>query len=471
MWDIVIDHGFLLTMEGPGTGFVNDGAVAIQGNAIRFVGPSGDLTSRTSTHRYIDARGCVVMPGLIDAHIHTGLCILRGVSQDIDNWMQRGIWPFSRVLTGQDRVKGSLVNIIEGVLAGTTTFCDYDDNMVEIVKNHVMVGTRARVANLINELSQDMSGVKLLDLYPFDPAVGQRKLAEAIRLLEEWNERENCRITCLIGAHAPDMMSKELLLECMSLAEKYNTLVHMHVAQGDREINQMMKRYGKRTIEFLDDLGYLGRRLIAVHLTEATADEARLVASRGASMVLCSGSIGIVDGIVPPAGEFLDVSDKVGLGSDQAPGNNCNNMFNEMKFTAILNKCKYRDPKRFPAWEVLRMATIDGARAIGMDHQIGSLKPGKKADLIIVDLNSPALCPVYTQPVRNIVPNLVYSANGSQAKTVIIDGRVIVEEGKVLTVDAQTLRDAQDAARYVGERVGELSDEFPLVKQTKQGYL
>ncbi len=154
-----------------------------------------------------------------------------------------------------------------------------------------------------------------------------KKLNKAINLINKWHQHDDGRITCLFGPQGPDMLSKELLLEVKELANKYNTKIHMHVAQGDREINQMEKRYGKRSIQFLDEMGYLDQHLLAVHLTEATAQETKQVAKAGASMILCSGSIGIIDGIVPPAAQFIQYSDKLALGSDQAPGNNCNNMF------------------------------------------------------------------------------------------------------------------------------------------------
>lgn len=450
MLDILITNGFIITMEGNGVGVIADGAVGIKGNRIAIVGPTAEVLNQHKAHRYIDAKNKAVLPGFIDAHIHTGIAILRGLAQDLDNWMQEGLWPFAQVLTPEARLAGSLVNIIEGVKAGTTTFCDYDSGMIDIAGHHAQVGTRARIAETVNEMSASTRGIKVGDLYPLDPAVGQEKLDVALKLMDEWHGFEDNRITCLFGPQGPDMASKELLLEIKELAKKYETMIHMHVAQGDREINQMLKRYNKRSIPWLDEIGYLDRSLLAVHLTEATREETQLLAQRGASMILCSGSIGIIDGIVPPAAQFLEFSDRLALGSDQAPGNNCNNMFNEMKFTSILNKCQARDPKVFPAWKVLRLATIDGAQAIGLGDEVGSIKVGKKADLILVDLDSPAMCPVILDPVRNIVPNLVYSANGSEVEMVIIDGRVIVEDRKLLTVDEkQAVAAAQEAAAKV----------------------
>jgi 5-methylthioadenosine/S-adenosylhomocysteine deaminase len=231
-------------------------------------------------------------------------------------------------------------------------------------------------------------------------------------------------------------------------------MIHMHVAQGEREIDQMLKRYGKRTPAFLEQIGYLDDQLLAVHLTEATDEEAIQIAASGARMVLCSGSIGLIDGIVPPAVVFRSAGGPVALGSDQAAGNNCNNIFNEMKLTALFNKIKYRDPTVMPAWEALRMATIEGAQALGMADEIGSLRPGKKADLILVDLNALNLTPVLTEPIRNIVPNLVYAASGREVDLVMVDGRILVRNGRVLGVDEEAVREeAQLRAQEVAEAV------------------
>ncbi|HEX3026248.1 MAG TPA: amidohydrolase family protein [Clostridia bacterium] len=476
MLDILILHGFVITMEGRGLGIIEDGAVGIKGNKIEVVGVSGEIQKEYSAHRVIDAENKVVMPGLIDAHTHTGIGLIRGVSQDLKNLMQQGIWPFEELLRKDvdASVKGSAVNIIEAVKAGTTTFCDYDYPMSEIVKNHEKIGTRARVADLINELPPDSSKVKVGDLYPLDPASGNRKLQENIRLIEEWNGRDDGRITCMLGPQGPDMVSKELLLEIRSLAEKYDTQIHMHVAQGNREINQMVKRYGKRSIAYLDEIGMLNSRLLAVHLTEATPEETRTVARSGAAMILCSGSIGIIDGLIPPAAEFLEVSDRLALGSDQTPGNNCSNMFNEMKFTAILNKCKARTPDVFPAHQVLKMATIKAARAIGLGDEIGSLKEGKKADVILIDLLSPNLSPVIHTPVRNIIPNLVYSAKGSEVETVIIDGKVVVDNKVLTTVDERkAVLEANAAAKRIADQAAAkfATMETPLKDWMAEGNL
>jgi len=171
-------------------------------------------------------------------------------------------------------------------------------------------------------------------------------------------------------------------------------------------------------------------------------------------MALCSGSIGIIDGIVPPAHAFRSAGGLVALGSDQASGNNCNNIFNEMKLTALFNKIKFRDPTVMPAWEVLRMATVEGARAIGLGDEIGSLEVGKQADLILVDLSALNLAPLLEAPVRNIVPNLVYAASGHEVKTAMVAGKVLMRDRRLLTADEAAVRaEAQAQAEAVARNV------------------
>jgi 5-methylthioadenosine/S-adenosylhomocysteine deaminase len=244
------------------------------------------------------------------------------------------------------------------------------------------------------------------------------------------------------------------LLQVKTIAQREGLMIHLHTAQGDREIDQMIKRYGKRTPAYLQEIGYLDEQLLAVHLTEATDEETELIARSGARMVLCSGSIGIIDGIVPPAYVFRQAGGLVALGSDQASGNNCNNMFNEMKLTALFNKIKYKDPTIMPAWVVLRMATIEGARAIGLGDQVGSLEVGKQADLILINLGELNLMPVLEAPIRNIVPNLVYAGTGREVTLVMVDGKILVRTGKVITADEAAVRaEAQLQAADLARRV------------------
>ncbi|MBM4461345.1 MAG: amidohydrolase family protein [Chloroflexi bacterium] len=453
--DILLTHAHLFTMQGAGVGYIADGAAAVEGNRIVAVGSTADLTPRFQADETLDATGCAVLPGLIDAHMHTPWAIARGVAQDVAHWMQKALAPYSRHLTPEAALAGAKLNVIEALKAGTTTMVDYTQPVPGWAEFFVQTGVRGRLTPNINALPRGgMAGWKIGDLYPFDLDEGQRQINAAAAFARDWHGAADGRITVMLGPQAPDMLPKDQLLQVKRLADRDGLMIHMHVAQGDREINQMVKRFGQRTPAYLQELGYLDNQLLAVHLTEATDEEAALIAASGVGMALCSGSIGIIDGIVPPSHAFRQAGGMVALGSDQAAGNNCNNIFNEMKLTALFNKIKYRDPTVLPAWEALRMATVEGARAIGLGDEIGSLEAGKQADLIVVDLAAPNLSPVMAAPVRNIVPNLVYAASGHEVRDVMVAGRLVVRAGRVLTADEAAIQaEAQAQAGALARRV------------------
>jgi 5-methylthioadenosine/S-adenosylhomocysteine deaminase len=453
--DTLITHAHLFTLQGEGVGYVADGAVVVQGSRIAAVGTTAELTARFQAAETVDASDCAVLPGLIDAHMHTRWAIARGVAQDVVHWMQRALAPYARHITPAAALAGTRLNALEALKTGTTTFGDYAKPIPGWAEAFADMGVRARLTPTINALPPGgMAGWRIGDLYPLDPAVGQAAIDAAVAFARDWHGAADGRVTVMLGPQAPDMLARDQLLQVKRLAHREGLMIHMHIAQGDREIDQMLKRYGQRTPAYLDELGYLDDQLLAVHLTEATDDEAALIAQRGARMALCSGSIGIIDGIVPPARAFRAADGLVALGSDQASGNNCNNIFNEMKLTALFNKIKFRDPTVMPAWEVLRMATVEGAQAAGLGDEIGSLEVGKQADLILVDLSALNLSPVLDAPVRNIVPNLVYAASGHEVKTVMVAGRFLVRDSQALTADEAAVRaEAQVQAEAMARRV------------------
>jgi 5-methylthioadenosine/S-adenosylhomocysteine deaminase len=453
--DLLITGAHLLTMQGEGVGYVPDGAIAVAGDRIAAVGPTAGVAARFRAVEQVDASGCAVLPGLIDAHMHTPLALVRGVAQDVTNWMQRALAPYSRHITREAALAGSRLAVVEALKAGTTTFGDYARPVPGWAEIYEGMGVRARLTPTINALPPGgMAGWSVGSLYPLDRVTAEKSMEAAVAFTREWHSAAGGRITTMLGPQAPDMLSREQLLQVKQVASREGLMIHMHVAQGDREMDQMLQRYGQRTPAYLDEVGYLDDQLLAVHLTEATEEEAGLIARRGARMALCSGSIGIIDGIVPPTQAFRSAGGPVALGSDQASGNNCHNVFNEMKLTALFNKIRSRDPTVMPAWEVLRIATIEGARAIGLGEEIGSIEPGKQADLILVDLTAPNLSPVLEAPIRNIVPNLVYAATGREVRLVMVAGRVLVRDGQLLPADEAEVRaEAQAQAEEVARSV------------------
>jgi 5-methylthioadenosine/S-adenosylhomocysteine deaminase len=438
-----------LTMDGSGVGYLADAALAIDRGRILAVGRRPEIAQEYSAERTIDRGHHLMLPGFVDAHMHTGMCLLRGLAQDTHHWMMHGVGPFSAHLSPQAMDAGTRLAVLEAVRAGTTTFGDFGWSMDSVCAFLAQVGVRGAVAVTIREAEQRIYAPG--ELYTFDRALGRRQFDANLQLFDRWHGAANARLRVFFGPQGADFLSRELLLEVHQAARARATRMHMHVAQGDRETAQIEQRYGCRSIACLDQVGVLDANLLAVHLTEASADEARLVAERGASMALCSGSIGIIDGIVPPAAAFQSAGGRVALGSDQAPGNNNHNMFNEMKLTALFNKVHAGDPEVMPAWRVLRMATIEGAAALGWADEIGSLTAGKRADVSLIDLRRPTLAPVHLRPMRNLVPNLVYAARGDEVDTVLVDGQIVVDKGRLVTMaEDQIFSEAQRYAAAIG---------------------
>lgn len=461
--DYLFVHAHLFTLEGDGVGYVEDGAVAVRNDTIAGVGATTDLLVQYDPRERVDASQWALLPGLIDAHMHTPWAIVRGVAQDIGHWMQKGLAPYARHLSPPAALAGTRLNVLEALKAGATTMGDFAAPVEGWAEIFAEVGVRAVLTPTINALPPGgMAGWPVDELYPLDEQVGERAIQQAYQFARKWHGAEQGRITVMMGPQAADMLSRDQLLYVKRLAASEGLMIHMHVAQGDREINQLMRRYGKRTPDYLEQIGYLDEQLLAVHLTEATEEETATIAHSGARMVVCSGSIGIIDGIVPPAHHFRASGGLVALGSDQAAGNNCNNIFNEMKLTALFNKIKYCDPTVMPAWDVLRMATIEGAHALGMGDRIGSLEVGKQADLIGVNLRALNLMPTLNSPIRNIVPNLVYAATGKEVDLVMVAGRVLVRNGAVLTADEEA---AREEAQLYAEEVASAVRRDPVHRQ------
>ncbi len=465
MTDYLFKNGHLLTMTGSGVGYMKDGAVAVTNGRITAVGPTAELEKTISAKETIDASNMCIMPGLIDGHMHASYAVVRGVAQDIWNWMQAGLAPYHKYMTPTAFLSGTRSAVLEGIKAGTTLFGDYAwpvDGWGDVFAD---AGVRAVLTARINSLpAQGMAGLKIGDLYPFDEARGRETIDQATAFIDNWNRAHDGRINVMYGPQGPDMIGLDQLMECKKLAASRGLKVHVHTAQGDREIDQMVKRYGERTPAFLHEIGYLDDQLLAVHLTEATDEETQLIAKSGAKMALCSGSIGIIDGIVPPAHVFRQAGGDVCLGSDQAAGNNCHNIWNEMKLTSLFNKIKYKDPTTLPAWEVLRMGTIEGARALGLDDEIGSLEVGKKADLICIDVTEPNLSPVLDGPIRTLVPNLIFAATGREVLHSMIDGRFVMRDRAILTMDEQAIR---EDVQLQGEKVAHAVAADPVHKSMK----
>ena len=441
----------MYTMAGEGLGYRGGESVAVDAGRIVALGPREELERAYTAERTVEGKHHVLLPGFVDCHMHTRHAVYRGVAQDITNWMWGGVAPFEAAGTPAARTAGSRLAMAEALMNGTTTVGDDGPDLEGAAETAAAFGLRANLSPRIREV--DMGSYGPGELYRFYPELGRDSLEACLKLFERYHGYDGGRIRVLFGPQGADFVSAELMRKVCRMAKEYGTRVHMHFSQGSREDEQIRLRCGMRPVAYLDSLGVIDENLIAVHLSSATPEEVALTARRGASMIFCPSSIAVIDGEVPPARTFLDSGGVVGLGSDQSPGNNNHNMFNEMKLAAVLNKCKYGTPLVFPAWKVLRMATVEGARAIGLGEVTGSIEPGKAADLILIDLRQPNLSPVITAPMRNIAANLVYAGRGHEVDTVIVAGRILMERRKPLTFDLDQVIDAvQREAEALAER-------------------
>lgn len=437
--DIIVNVPHMFTMEGEGVGYHAGDSVAIDAGKIIDIAPKDQIAQEYEAEKVIDGDHHVLLPGFIDCHMHTRHAVIKGVAQDIVNWMWGGMAPFESQTTSEAKAAGSRLAMAEAIMSGTTTLGDDGPDLEGAIKNAIKFGVRGNMSPRIREV--DFASYGPEDLYNFYPELGQESLDNCVKLYDTYNGYDGGRIKVLFGPQGSDFVSSDLMKKVCNMAKERKTKVHMHYTQGTREDFQIEKRYGMRPVPYLDSLGVVDDNLIAVHMTTATPEEIELTAKRGATMVCCTSSITTIGGEVPPAKAFIDCGGTVGLGSDQSPGNNNHNLFNEMKLTSIVNKCKYGTPLVFPAWKVLRMATVEGARAIGLGDVTGSLEVGKAADMILLDLRCPTLAPVITSPMRNLIPNIVYAARGNEVVTSIINGKVIMENRKPLTFDLDEVVD------------------------------
>ena len=444
--DWQFNHAHLFTLRGDGVGYVPDGSVAVSGNRIIAAGTAAEVAAELARQgasrpqQEVDATHFALLPGLVDAHIHTQLGLLRGIAQDMNDWMMQGVLPYMLELQPAWQLLSSQLTVMEALKAGTTTFGDFlvfpDPQLFEF---YLSSGIRVRPILPVFELGPTLlTGGKL---YQLDSHMGVASYNEALRLHSEFHGAADGRIQCMMGPFAPDFISSKMLDQCKDTAAAKGLPIQMHTAQGDRETEQMQMRYKKRTIPYLDEHEMLDPQFTAVHMTCAHEDEVFHVAEQGCKLVVCNGSIGLIDGLIPPAVPFKKAGGVVGLGSDQAAGNNSCNVFNEMKLMSFFGKMHTKDPTAMPAGEVLRMATIDGAKALGLEAEIGSIEPGKKADMILVDTRHPTLQPLIEEPF-NLTANLVLAARGHEVSLVMIDGKIVYRDGQLQTIDEPAVIEA-----------------------------
>jgi len=474
--DLAIINTRLLTFQGKNLGIIDKGAIGVTGKKISFVGDMKDF-KKQEADIVINGKNHVTMPGLVNAHIHTGSTLLRGGAQDLPEieWMNKGIGPIARHMKPEDTIIGSKLGVLEGIRSGTTSFAEYASNVSKLVDNvYLPFGARVVATETINEVSPKRDHLKPTDLYEFDRQKGEEMFNRARDLFKKYQGNE--LVSCMFGPQALDMISLDLLRGVQEEAKNLGSGLHIHIAQGGRERKQIVGRFGRdaSTVRVLNQQDFLDNDLIGAHCHDTSEAERELMVKKGVKMVGCPSSISMIDGIVPLVGHFSSLGGKVGIGSDQAPGPGLHNMFCEMRTISNLTKVIMKDPTVLPAWEVLQIATIGGAQILGLENKIGTLEVGKQADIIMVNLNALNLAPAVSKPFRNYIPNLVYSSTGYEVDTVIINGQLIVKNSEFVKINTdKILKEASERATRIFD---DATDDWikagsKLVKDVENGFL
>lgn len=400
---------------------IEDSFIGIKDDVIVAVGENRDRENNAfQSKETIDASGCIVMPGLVNTHTHLPMVCFRGMADDLPlmEWLTKHIWPAEARFVNKKMVyDGAILAMAEMILSGTTTFCDgyfFEDSIAEAVE---AAGMRAVVAQ------------GFADIIMPDEAAIKKTMVAAQRFVNRWFSHTPM-ITPAYFCHSPYTCSPETLSHVKEASRESHILYLIHLLENKEEIEIILNRYGKKPVHHLLDLGILDEKTIAVHCNWVTSEDIKIFSDLGvkvshnpeSSMKLASG--------VAPVSEMLRHGINVGIGTDGCASNNDLDMFREMDTTAKVHKVISLDPTLMDTQTVCKMATTGGAKVLGLDKLIGSVETGKKADIILVDMNQPHLTPLY-----NCYSQLVYAARGADVKTSIINGKFVMKDRKLCTID------------------------------------
>jgi 5-methylthioadenosine/S-adenosylhomocysteine deaminase len=416
--DIVITGGSVITMAGPN---IENGAVAIDNGDIIAVGKSSDIAKRFVGAETIDAHGNAILPGFVNAHTHVPMTLFRGIADDRDlmDWLQHFIFPAEAKNVDRDFVRwGTRLAAAEMIASGTTTFTD----MYYFESD---IAAEAKKAGLRGVLGETMIDFPAPDNKTWDAAVAYIR-----EFVKRWHGDR--LITPALAPHAPYTVSRAHLEQVRALATELHAPILIHVAETKNEASQIKDdTTGLSPAAYLDSIGFLGHDVVAAHGIWLTPDDIKMLAAKRVGVAHCPESNMMLASGVAPVVDLRGAGVALGLGTDGPAGSNNNlDMVEEAASAARLQKITRGDPKALSARDVLEMATIGGARALGMEDRIGTLEPGKRADVIVIDLQAPK-----TQPVYAVESAIVYAASGSAVITTICDGKVLMRNRKVLTVD------------------------------------
>lgn len=420
--DLIVRGGTIVTMDAQRR-VIERGAVAVRGAVIEAVGTEDEILGRYDSPDVIDARGLVVVPGLVNTHGHAAMSLFRGLADDLAlmDWLRNYIFPAEAKLVDEAFVRaGTRLACLEMLLGGTTTYVDmyyFED----------AVADETAKAGLRGVLGQTLIDFPAPDYKTWDDAVGG---VEAF--VRKWKGHE--LITPAVAPHAPYTLSSEHLQTTKRLSDEHEVPLLMHVAETQAEVAQIQEKYGTTPIVHLDRLGVLGPRLVAKHVVRPTDDELLLLKKHDVGVAHCPQSNMKLASGIAPVPKMLALKLAVGVATDGPASNNDLDLWEEIDTAAKLHKVATGDPTVVSAREAFAMATIEGARAIDLADRIGSLEKGKFADLVVVAVDAPHQTPRY-----DVYSHLVYATKASDVRTVVIHGRIIVEDRRPTTLDATAI--------------------------------
>ena len=444
---MLIKHGTILTMDEENR-VIEDGALLVEGDRIKAVGTTAELSSSHPSETVLDAQGNLVVPGLINAHTHGLYYLSRGLGMDgsLLDWIRQYIGPFFLEMSEEDAFTGALLSFLENLRLGNTL----------VVDNFYAPGDRKGNADQVARAAE-RAGIRAVLARCYVSRVGRlpvefvesndQVVQEYERLIHTWHNRANGRLQVWTAPVTLPSCTPESIVRVHELAEHFGVGLHTHCAETLESVEMVRKQYGKSFVQVFDELGVLGPAFHSVHSVWLSDSELRLLRDAEAQVVHNPvANMLLAEGIAPvPKMRRLGIG--VALGTD-AP-NNSQDMVQSMKAAVLLQRVASLDAGSLSAQDVLRMATIDGARALGMESELGSLEAGKKADIVIVDIHK-----LHTTPRHDPVSTLVYSCTGSDVDTVIVDGKMLVQHGRLVFHDEQqVLEKAQQVAAGLSHRV------------------
>ncbi|MFL6275614.1 MAG: 5'-deoxyadenosine deaminase [Blastocatellia bacterium] len=430
---MLIKNATILTMDAGNRTLAGD--VLIEGNRIAAVGAS--LTARAD--ETVDARGRVLLPGLVQTHVHLCQTLFRGAADDLAliDWLKKRIWPMEAAHTPESLYASARLGVAEMIRGGTTTALTMETvNHTEAVFRAVEeTGFRATIGKCMMDKGDDVP--RALHEETDD------SIAESLRLLERWHGQADGRIRYCFAPRFAVSCTKALLERVARLARERSVIVHTHASENREEIALVERETGLRNIDYLNSVGLAAPNVVLAHCVHLSDGEMAILKQSGAHVAHCpSSNLKLGSGLARVA-EMKAHGISVTLGADGAPCNNRLDMFTEMRTAALLQKALH-GPEALPALAVLRMATMDGARALGLADEIGSIEAGKRADLILVNLDR-----LHTTPHPDLVSTIVYAAQSSDVEMVWIDGRRVLDGGRLTTMDEREVIEAahNEAAR------------------------